>query len=350
MIDRLRSFLIVSLITAVVWLFAEAESLNDVEIRTPVALIASNPMVQIITDEGWEGRLRVTLRGSNAGISQAREYLEQGVALPLPFAAGPDEAETPVDLLETMQRLPELQRFGVTITAVVPMRVTVRVREMVTTEIPIRASLPGVELDGSASVTPASLNIRIPRSLRESLAAANQWPPAILATLPEETLAALPRGALVEREAELIIPDALAAGSGAVVPTNASATINFSIRARSESIELRAPVQVLLPPIESGEWDVQLAGGDVLLDLAVTGPPELIARLRDRTDRIVAVLALSSDDLATGVTSKAVGFAVLRDGAFAPLPDALSIEAPRRNVAFTVRSLGVAETPGVEEE
>jgi hypothetical protein len=349
MIERLRTWLIVSLITAVVWLFAEAESLNDVDIRTPVTLVASNPMVQIITDEGWEARVRVTLRGSNAGIAQAREFLEQGVTLPLPFAAGPDLQDTPVDLLESMQRLPELRQFGVTATAVVPTRVTVRVREMVTEELPIRVSLPGVEIDGTARVTPATLTVRMPSSLRESLVASKQWPPAIMATLPESALSSLPRGALVEREAELVVPDIIGPVTGAQIPTGASATINFSIRARSETIELRAPVQVLLPPIESGEWAVQLAGGDVLLDVTVTGSPEMIARLRDRTDRIVGVLALSSDDLASGAQSKQVGFALLREGAFTPVPEALKIDTPRRGVGFTARRLSTDASPATPE-
>lgn len=349
MIEKLRTFLIVSFIAAMVWLFAEAESLNDVDVRAPVTLVASNPMVQIITDDGWESRVRVTLRGSNAGIAQAREFLEQGVTLPLPFAAGPDEPDTPVDLLESMQRLPELRQFGVTITAVVPLRVTVRVREMVSAELPIRAALPGVEVDGTAKVTPATLTVRIPSSLRDSLTAAKQWPPAIMATLPESALATLPRGALVEREAELVIPESIGPATGTQIPPGASATINFSIRARSETIELRAPVQVLLPPIESGEWDVQLTGGDVLLDLTVTGPPELIARLRDRADRIVGVLALSSDDLSAGLQSKTVGFALLRDGSFAPVPEALRIDTPRRSVGFSARRLTAADAPPASE-
>lgn len=342
--------MVVTLIACTVWLFAEAESLSDVDIPTQVSLSAANPALRIETGEGWENRVRVTLRGSNTGISQARELLEGGVRLPLPIAGSPTDATSEVDLLSAMQNMPELRQFGVVVVAVVPARVSIRVREMISVTVPIRAMLPGVELDGSPRVSPSELSLRVPRSLRDSLAEAGQWPPVVSATVPEATLSALPRGALVEREADLVFPESLSAATGAEVPASASATINFSIRARSETLEQRAPVQVLLPPIESGEWDVDLAGGDVLLDVVATGPPEAISRLRDRTDRLVAVLALSSDDLATGATSKGVGFALLRDGAFAPVPDGLRIETPRRTVTFTVRRLRDADEPIPEEE
>ena len=54
---------------------------------------------------------------------------------------------------------------------------------------------------------------------------------------------------------------------------------------------------------------------------------------------IVAVLALSDIDLQSGVTSKPVSFALLRDGVLQTLPREVTVRADRSEVRFTVERI-----------
>jgi hypothetical protein len=99
------------------------------------------------------------------------------------------------------------------------------------------------------------------------------------------------------------------------------------------------PVQVVLPPVEVGRWDVEIDAEDRFLSAEVSGSEEAIARLRSGAEAVIALASLSSDDLTKRVESKEVSFAVLRGGTIQPSGE-FAVSAPRATVRVRITPRG----------
>lgn len=341
MLERIKSFLLISVIALTIWLFAEAESLSSYSGITRVQFISgegSNRTVRVA--DGFSGSVSVEVEGSRVAIDRAREILSAGVRLELgktgvPFVDGAHS----VNLVEAIQAYRPLAAAGVQVTSVSPQNVSLRITELETRQVPVDASLPGVQIVGAIRITPESLPVRLPRSEWEAM----KEPLRLVVRLGDEQIARLPAGGVARVEARALAPastsgvDPFPTGAG-----NAVVSLEFTVKDRNATAQFAAvPVQVLLPPIEAGVWRVQIESQDQFLTLEATGPSETIERLQAADAPLIALLALSSDDLERGIASKEVSFGQLRAGVLAPLPESVKVSAAKSAVRFTVtRAVG----------
>ncbi|MCE2967578.1 MAG: hypothetical protein ACK55O_11275 [Phycisphaerales bacterium] len=144
---------LVTLIAALAWAWAESDSLATVQSATIVEFTADpvGTYSAKVDDPGWTGVVRVTLRGSGAGIDRTqRAFVQPLVVWPggsrrgvsfggeeasrqialqplLPSTAG----RYVIDLAELVAAQPELRELGVVVTRVEPasVRVVVEARQ-----------------------------------------------------------------------------------------------------------------------------------------------------------------------------------------------------------------------------
>lgn len=328
--ERLTTFVVVTLVSLTLWLYAEAESLGRETAPGRIEFISTRNDLTIRPAPNFDGRVTIELSGSKAALTRAMAVLEGPLRLEPGKCGLPDTAgSTQINLQSALQQYDALQRSGVAIVAVRPPTATIDIGELVEVQARIVPKLPSVEVGGEVTVEPAQAMLRVPKAL----AAQTTSPFEVIAAPTPDQVSRLPESGPVTLPVTLSLPDALRQERGAELITN-RAKLTFSIRSTLVPATLPVPVQVLLPSIEQNLWSISIDPDDAILNVEVAGPADIINRLKSPAEGLVALLALSSDDLARGITTKPVGFAVLRQGVPTPLPESVVVRTPSTAVRF----------------
>ena len=154
----LRTVVLVSLVTLMVWLLAESRTVGVQAAEISVRMETgpdSELVVRSAPGFGWPGAVKVNLAGSTAGLGQVLRSL-QGVlnlrvGIEIPASAGVHE----IDLREVMRTSEVFIEAGVTVSEVTPDRVRVQVDELTVASLPVRAIVPdGVAFESTGAPRP----------------------------------------------------------------------------------------------------------------------------------------------------------------------------------------------------
>lgn len=344
MLDRVRSLILIAFVTALVWIYAEAESLTQSQQEVRVTFVSgADDLSSRVTTDDWRGVVRVRLEGSAASLQRTPPRIE----LRLGSTGVPDsEGEFTVDLAEAIRADPELSRAGVNVIAVEPPSVRLRVDELRRLEdVPVRAALSGIDLEQPARIEPSTIDLMVPRAVAEQLEAL-QSGPFVLARVETSQIDTTRRGVPQRIRATLNLPPGVTLNGGISRFSPPESIVELIIRRDTSSFTVpSAPVQVLLPPTEAGRWEVRILPEDLFLrDVEVIGTSEFVSQVRNNDVRLVAVLSLSSDELERGITEKRASIATLRDGVISQPPSGVRIEVRDPGVRFEIVRL--ASEPG----
>lgn len=120
MINRIKTILVVTLVTLLIWLWAETESLQTSQLAARVRLVEA-PGVVVAEPADWNGVVKLTVTGSDAGIRAAQRAIEGGLGLSLPkLGVTMVPGEHYADLSAYFESLDTLQRLGLVVTSVDP--------------------------------------------------------------------------------------------------------------------------------------------------------------------------------------------------------------------------------------
>ncbi|MEM1331030.1 MAG: hypothetical protein AAGG07_10755 [Planctomycetota bacterium] len=297
MLERLPSLALVTLVTLLIWVFAEGQSVRrqtrDLDIS--IAMPAESRLLTVLDDD-WSARAEITLEGSAASLDAALRQLRPGVRL----VAGENFSDAPgefsLDLLDAIRGTEMLRGLGVTVAAVEPPELRVRVERLVTATAVVRASAPEGVLAGPPTILPAEVTLSFPGSLRDAL----PDPLELTAVLDRDQLEALDRGRQqTVTGVRLSLPEPLATARGVrAEPGEVNVTLTLVDTTRSVDVPI-VPVHVRLSPLALSDWDIELADPFVR-GVTIRGPGEAIEAL-PRNDsgelRLIATLALSPDEI-----------------------------------------------------
>ncbi len=335
MLKPFKSFAIVTVIAVTIWLFAEAESLGEATLLARIQFVAGDAQDRLVRPvESADPTVAIDVRGSRGGIGRARDSLASEPIRLAPGSPGvpATDGRHTVNLLNALLEYKPLAGQGLKVVSVRPQNVDIVVRELVTQGVPIEPRLAGAEAVGAIKVTPEVAQIRMPRSAWDALGDRLR----LQARLTEEQVSRLPGGGVARVEARLERPPELA-GVDDVTLLTSTAALEFTVKNRSATITVPVvPVQLVVPPIETERWGVTIQPEDQILSAEISGPSEIVERIKGPSERLIAVLALSSDELESGLKSKEVSFALLRAGVLSPLPDSIRLTPSKAVVGFTV--------------
>ncbi|MBL9001983.1 MAG: hypothetical protein JNK25_12695 [Phycisphaerae bacterium] len=320
MLHRTRNFLGVSLIAALIWVFAEAESLRPAEAQ-PECYFAPQPgsdrTIDII-EAGENGANRVRARVDLVGSTLAIDAAERIFRKPLTFSPGMDgvpkePGEHTINLLEAIRQHPELRNRGVTIKRVEPSSVKVFIDQLISMSVQVSVNVPTDLTEGVSEVKPAVVTLTLPRSeaalLTPQSTAIARVEPASLASLTPGRRQSL-AGVAVQLPAEI-------ADSNHARLDPVRVEVLLTPRSQSRSIRIASvPIHLRVAPGEFGKWDIDIPEQDrFLTDVTITGPGPAIKQIEDRVTPLIATLPLSFEELETGISSKEAVFADLPAGA-----------------------------------
>ncbi len=325
--EQIKTVLLVTLIAALIWIWAEGESFSSVTVNPRVSFVKDSGDIEVVPDENWRGTVRLQLEGSNVAIKQAEQLL--GTALILkPGQPGvpltPGDRET-VNLVEVVKQNASVRQLGITVVDVDPPDVAVSITRYVERDLPVRPDFPrDIELMGEPTVTPARVVVRMPERLADRLTE-NDF---ARVTVPRSDVQGAREDATQTLQLPVTLPGLLSGVRGVVVDKE-QASVAFRVRKNVDTVTLASvPVWVSIPPTETSSWDIEVK--DMFLrDVVFTGPTDQIRRIRERTFVPIAQVQLTSDELERGVSSK--------DATIDGLPVGIVFVAPSKSVGLVVK-------------
>lgn len=331
-IQKLRTILVVTFVTVLIWAFAEGQSLQAkrtvAEIEFPSAS-AEPYVVHVLDNQNWRGRVELLVEGSTTSL----EALESALRTPIVLEPGVDgvpreSGEHTINLRDALRSQPAFQARGVTVISADPPTIRVHIEEMATRQIDILVEVPQGEIEGTAS--PVGFNqasVRLPARVAEQLSGEA----SLLARVRPEDLARLEPGRRVILPNVRLEPGPELADVQNLVITPAQVDVQLTVRSTSETYVVPSvSVDVRIPPDLLNVWIIEIPQEEqAIRDVRVTGPSELIQRVRNQELPITAFIRLTYSDLELGATAARVEFT--------SLPSQLTVESEDREVRFTAR-------------
>lgn len=306
MVSKLKTIALVTLIAALIWVWAEGESVSSVVVNPRVLFVVDATDLEFTPDETWRGTVRLRLEGSTVAIKQAERALGSMIRLKpgqqgVPAVAGDRQA---VNLIEAIRSLPEVTTLGLTVVDVDPPDAVVSVVHFVwkSRKILIRSQFPiDTELAGELRVSPEQVLVRMPESLAAKLTEADA--DAVTVAVSAQDLRPGKDDGPQIISAAIQLPEKLAGVRG-VTTSFERANVTFWLKKKVDTWTLPSvPVWVAVPPTETERWNIVVLD-QYLSDVKFTGPVDLIQRLKDRGIAPIAEVRLNSDELEAAVKSK----------------------------------------------
>lgn len=297
--QKLQTYIFVTVITALIWLYAESENLREDTVYADIEFVAPAGRQLLIDPRQPQGAVLVTVRGPTTQMARlTREEGEDPIQLEL---VDDPTAETPmreVDLFEELKKHPRYLSLGIQVTEVVPRRVNVRVERYATRELPVEAPAPGeFQFTETPIVDPAQATIRMPASLMSAIPDDAR----IVAKLEPKDLAQ--RQVNIQHvivNVPLLLPGAQGIDRSAISPTAATVTLTISQKTK-QTAPMSLPIKINVSISELQRYDVQLVdqSDPWIRNVVLSGPNELIDQINDanKTIKVWAELRLDTDDL-----------------------------------------------------
>ncbi|MFZ4573206.1 MAG: hypothetical protein ACOYN0_02340 [Phycisphaerales bacterium] len=351
MFQHIRTITIVTLVTLLIWVFAESETLQPAERSTQVVFRidpVGNKVLGLLGPDGEplaapslpvtgpDGAplaapsLPVTMwvEGPLPAIESLDEVLRQGSveiaysALDLELSTGARD----VRLVDAFRQSRVLSNIGVTVLRTDPEFVRVRMEELVSRRLRVEVPTTGGESDGLPETRPADIEVTMTKAQSDALdpgaVAVARIDPAIWSKLlpgKRETVA----GVRVE------LPPALS-GKPHVRASPAAVDVTLTLRSKTANAKLDSvPVALRLAPEEFGKWNIDVPESDrFLTDVIVNGPAEYVAAIAGQRVQLVAVVSLTFEELEKRISTK--------EAVFVDIPPGVKVDVANRTVRLSI--------------
>jgi hypothetical protein len=345
-LNQAKVFILVSLLTVLVWMLAEAESLRVQPLRTEVTIRAepeTGRLVRFEPNQEFAGYVHMRVQGPTTNVDALAGRLQRAIRLEPGMNGIPLEpGRHVISLIEALRSHSAVRDTRVTITDVEPATVAIFIDNLITRDLPVRVQVPpGQVLDGAPEVSPTAIRIRLPenaaRLLPDGAHAIARPESAAIAALPEGR-----RGSIQNVPVEL--PDELRGIDGVRILPPSQVNITLTLRSRTTSHTIpTVPVHIRIPPAEAALWDIQIPQeNNLLTDVPVNGPSDIIDQIREGRIRPIAYITLTFEELERAA---AAGQPIHAELTFSDLPTPLRFEPRQRTIPVTVSRRSNGDSP-----
>jgi hypothetical protein len=342
----IKNLILVTLVTVVIWVFAESESLSTAEVRSVEISMLPAPgakqMVELAQNSpavhGNIVRVDMVLEGPTAALDVVQRMLRNPIAVNPGVEGFPIDPGTHiVDLQTVLRNHPDLKLAanGVSIKSISPETVDATIDELVSRPVKIDVDVPGAELDGPPELKTTAASVMVPQSqagkVTENTAVIARIDPAALTRLNpgrKETITGV----------RLVAPPELASIPRLKIDP-ATVDIALTLRTKAASIKVASvPVHVRIAPGELNKWDIEVPEQDrFLTDVIVSGPSDLVKQVQDKTVPLIATVSLSFEELERAIPSK--------DAVFCDLTTGLHFDVANKTVRLKIKRRETAAAP-----
>ena len=288
--QAIRTIIVVTIVTFLVWLYAESENVRSQAFEADIQFVA--PATQpLAIRPAQPRRVRIIARGPAASFAQVERMTRNG---PIPIivredTSRPDSRESIV-LKDRLATSSPLATTSLTITEVQPAILDVNIEALKRVSMPVKVDAG--DLQGTAVAEPGAVEVAVPASL--AAAAAEE---SLTAVLDPRWLAQLETNVPHTLDVDLTAPEAL---RNAGVPIKLP-RVKVTVKVRRQSETLVVPLIPVLLQVSSREltrFNVVVNESNAFLhDIQLTGPSDAIERIRKQEVHVKAFLAFTAEDL-----------------------------------------------------
>ncbi|MEM1212047.1 MAG: hypothetical protein AAGI68_07080 [Planctomycetota bacterium] len=344
--EAIQTFVVVSIISVLVWVYAENENVK-VYPKESVLVRFVPPPRENLSIEPQERQVLVTIRGNTAQAQQFRE-LVKSQPIELTVAHDPTNPNDPTDARHTVllgQRLAEtdLARLGVNLLEIDPPSLELDVHRLVEVRVPIRIIAADLQTppDQPPVAEPAEVRLTVPAYLSDAattLAASARLDKAPI----DSTASGVSQRAVVNVE----VPPTLR--SPLTTLHDKSVEVTFTIEKLTDTLTIpQRSVRIAYAPDLVPDRSPQLAPEDrTITDITLAGPKDAIDALGspEALSQITAVALLTSDHLnAAAAPSYAVEVPVT-----IITPPMIRVTSPAPTVTVILKPDNVPTPPSTE--
>ena len=248
-----RTFFWVALVTVLVWVYADIEFTDRMELRATVQLRAGRgENLVIVAPMPPSVEVSFTLRGSRSRLEQLRRELVDDYSSTIVYDVteryGPGEHDIPVS--EILHRWKNLEREGVSLQMSNPQQIRVVIDDRVGRMLPVRLRAEGGVVARN-TIDPPQVEVFALRSVWRQIDEAVPEASRVIFTEPVNL-----RNYPADREVALQVPLAPFVGDTRVQLATERVQARFEIQRLTEEREYSVSVRVLMPPIwaDDGTW------------------------------------------------------------------------------------------------
>ncbi len=292
--ERLETALVVTVISVLVWLYAEGENVQTYTNQRVQVEFIPPPGQDLAIEPARPIEVLLNLKASAGEMSRFDSILRARDGT-IPIEIGEEQNGSVVVIREAFATTP-LGAMGLNITSTSPEYVTVGVEPMVTRQLRVVPSSAPVQFAKPPTIEPAVVDV----TLRESLAQAAEGL-TVTARLPDQpdAYASFEVNTPESLEAPLVLPEPLVDRRTRMEPRTAEVT--FTIRKLTDSYRPDfITIRVVLDPLMMRDYDIEPTDL-VLREITLTGPSDAIERIRRGEERVEALLRPTNEQLERGV-------------------------------------------------
>lgn len=293
-LDRLETVVIVTVISVLVWLYAEGENVQTyTNARVRVKFVP--PTGQELAIEPSEPlEVLLNIRASAGEMSRFERFVRDNAGI-VPIEVGEERNGAVVVLREALGGT-QLGAMGLNITSTSPEHASITVEPLVTRRLTVAPTEAPVQLAKPPTVEPPAVEVTMRASLAELADGL-----ALTARLPQrpEDYATFEVNTPETLEVPLEVPPALVDPWTELADANAEVT--FTIRKLTDTYRPDyIPIRISLDPLMLRQYEVEPLEL-VLREVTLTGPSDAIERIRRGEERVEAMLRPTNEQLERGV-------------------------------------------------
>ncbi|MEX2670681.1 MAG: hypothetical protein WD294_01085 [Phycisphaeraceae bacterium] len=323
---HIQDYLLVTLITALVWLYAEGRNVQT-WLASSVSVRVVLPSDDLVVVRQQPERFSMQFKGARSELDQVRRGVGSGIALELDHI---ETGEVSIAMSEHVPNARPISGLNVNVTSVDPPTMLLEIDRLVSRDVVTVFRPRDVQLvEESLSIEPARVTVTLPEGRLADLPQSGDQ--LQLRVEPVVPIRLLPAGQQQTVRGRVQLPPELADDPHVKIEPE-EVQVTFTIDTKDDVVTLPSvPVWIMAPPSDLERYDVVLdEESRVLRDVRVSGPSELIQRVRDGSLRVVATLRLGSDDLVRAVGESATGTVTFE------VPPTLTVTTDTSSVRYTV--------------
>ena len=310
--DKIQTYTIVTIISALIWLYAESENVKQQKPLTFNVLFVAPPGQNLAIAPGSKQQAQITVRCATSQFAQLQRLQNQPIELTV-TSDDPQSPNYPEQIINLQDKLHDspIGELGVRIEDVQPKTVSLRIEqvEQITMPISIDSVVSAdMQLAGPPTITPTSATIDLPATV-----ARHPGDIKLVAKLNPEDADRLDENVPHDLNVPitLSLPRYLSNEMRNYTPTITpdQATLTITIRKRTDSASLPGvPILIAAPWAELKRFSIELEDDQRVLDqeVEITGPSNVIDKIKKGELKVWAELRLTADDLESAITSKAL--------------------------------------------
>ena len=334
---RLQTWLIVTVIAVLVWLYAEGEAVTEkteqLQIKfvpPPGVQLAIEPVTRSLSNSDATLPVFATFRASTGQMDQVRQITNEG-PIEIVVNAQPD-SQSPEQVIIFRDKLQDtkLGLLGINIVDTNPATATVRVEPLRTEMLDVTVDVGDVQLAGLPTIEPAKVPVTMPVRIADAMRGVR-----VVAQLDELDLSQyLANEEHTVNAVPLELPDELQRKW--VELGRDSVKVTFTIRKQTDTWTISyLPVEIQASPLLLRRFSLDIRDEDLnLLEVKLQGPADVVDRIRKKELPVSAAIYPSIDELETALGQGSS--ATLSVPVKLTLPQGVIVQSPMSHVQVKV--------------